>query len=486
MNLPRLVAVASLVCMSSFAPSALAQLAAPNTVNSAAIIDRSIEPQDLKHPLTAAGNPDAVISVKATAVDGDAILAISDAKTGDGGGIVGRTSSIRGFGVRGVADAQKGSAIGVFGRSRSQEHGFGVVGRVDEGLMESVGVAGINPTAAGGSSGVFGYMPAKASAGPTYGVQGLNLSSSGVGVLGLARSPEGQTVGTAGISTSPQGIGTLGEIKATTGRHAGVIGLVRSPDGRGVQGVNESTTGIAPGVIGNTSSDKGFGVVGVARHATGTNVGVRGQTLSPNGIGVQSAGNLVATGMKMFAQPHPTDPSQEIRFVCLEGNESGTYFRGTSKLSAGVATIVVPEEFRLVTEAEGLTVQVTAVGAPASLWVESESLDTIVVRGSADVRFHYMVNGVRRGFADFQAIHANTDFVPEERGVPFGTQYPAGLRRILVENGICYPDGTPNEATAAALGWTLRERGEGDCGAVPNVVQAVDRLSAELSRAGGD
>ena len=33
--------------------------------------------------------------------------------------------------------------------------------------------------------------------------------------------------------------------------------------------------------------------------------------------------------------------------------------------------------------------------------------------------------------------------------------YKEGLRRILVENGILNPDFTPNEATAAKLGWKL-------------------------------
>jgi hypothetical protein len=41
--------------------------------------------------------------------------------------------------------------------------------------------------------------------------------------------------------------------------------------------------------------------------------------------------------------------------------------------------------------------------------------------------------------------------------VPFGTQFPEGLRRILVENGTLNADFTPNEATAARLGWELAD-----------------------------
>ena len=130
---------------------------------------------------------------------------------------------------------------------------------------------------------------------------------------------------------------------------------------------------------------------------SGTGVSVAGSTSSPNGAGVYSIGKSRTIGTKSFIQPHPTDASKELNFVCLEGNESGTYFRGTGRLIGGFALIEVPEDFRLVTEERGLTVQVTAIGQPAGLWVESRSLERIAVRGLADVEFDYFVNGVRRG-----------------------------------------------------------------------------------------
>jgi hypothetical protein len=116
--------------------------------------------------------------------------------------------------------------------------------------------------------------------------------------------------------------------------------------------------------------------------------------------------------------------------------------------------IEVPEEFRLVTAEEGLTVQLTPYG-PARLWVESKGLTEIVVRGDLDVPFDYMVNGVRRGFEGYEPLRANESFRPRFRGVPFGHELPPSLRQVLVANGILNADFTPNEATAAALGWTL-------------------------------
>jgi hypothetical protein len=155
-------------------------------------------------------------------------------------------------------------------------------------------------------------------------------------------------------------------------------------------------------------------------------------------------------------QPHPRDPSKEIRFACLEGNESGTYFRARARLQGGTALIEVPEDFRLVTEPDDLTVQLTTVGR-AEVWVESYDLERVLVAGDRDVEVHVLVQGVRRGFADFETVRANHAYVPQERGVPFGTQFPEGLRRILVENGTLNADFTPNEATAARLGWELAD-----------------------------
>ena len=169
---------------------------------------------------------------------------------------------------------------------------------------------------------------------------------------------------------------------------------------------------------------------------------------------VYAEGDMTTSGAKAFVQPHPSDSSREIRFVCLEGNESGTYFRGKTTLVGGVARIQVPEDFRLVSEAEGLTVQLTAMG-PAQVWLASYDLNEVLIAGTDDIEVHYMINGVRRGFADFETMRTNTHFRPRTAGERFGNQYPADLQAILIENGTLNSDLTPNEATAARNGWTL-------------------------------
>jgi len=229
----------------------------------------------------------------------------------------------------------------------------------------------------------------------------------------------------------------------------------------------------------STGPQSTVGTVGVAAYATSQNAqavrgeasgtrttrsssltGIYGEVTSTRGYGVFSSGDFGGTGAKYFIQPHPTDPAVNVQFICLEGNESGTYFRGKTKLVNGRAEIPIPEEWKLVTEEDGITVQVTPVDQPSRLHVPIQTRDQIVVRGDGDCTFSYFVNGVRRGFARYESYLPNSAFRPVVRGVPFGTQYPKAIRDLLVRNGVLNPDYTPNEATAARLGWKLKEPGE--------------------------
>jgi len=268
---------------------------------------------------------------------------------------------------------------------------------------------------------------------------------------------EGRTIGVKGTCFSNIGAaGVFGEALSPTGPTVGVRGAASSVSGYGVWGLATATTGANVGVRGESSSNAGTGVNGTATSTTGVTYGVYGAATSPSGYGVFSSGDFGGTGAKYFLNPHPTDPAKVVRFVCLEGNENGTYFRGETRLANGVAVIDVPEEWRLASEAHGITVMVTPRG-PSVLWVETKTRERIVVRGQSDCEFDYFVNGVRRGFAEHEAIVDNQCFRPEMRGAPFGLQYPKALRDILVANGILNADYTPNEATAQRLGWQLSD-----------------------------
>ena len=310
-------------------------------------------------------------------------------------------------------------------------------------------------------------IPAIRADGGDYRALQIASSDSGSGTAVITNSRvdgtgayiSGGYEGVYGTTDENIGIGVHGEATTTSSIGDGVWGRANSALGWGVNGVNlDYDDAGGRGVNGSAQGPEGRGVYGVATYSIDTTYGVYGYVTSADGYGVYSAGDFAATGSKSFLQPHPTDPSKEIRFVCMEGNEAVTFFRGSAQLSGGVAVIEVPEEFRLVSLEERLLVQVTPMG-PASLWIEHKDLDRIVVRGTADTPFDYFVSGERRGYEDHEPIQENYGFRPEERGVPLGSQYPESYRQILVENGILNPDFTPNEATAVAQGWTLQEPG---------------------------
>ncbi len=379
-------------------------------------------------------------------------------------------------GVHGLGLAASGVTIGVMGENVSTSgSAMGVLGQIDSATPGgfSAGVRGINNSTGGNGFGVWGSQ-----AGGGYGVYGTT-ALNGIGVFG----------------TSNNGDGVLGEDLATSGFGNGVLGAVfsSSADANGVYGLSFATTGTAPGVRGDSASASGnaIGVLGeITSTAAGVNsAAVRGINNSTTGLGiggffsqagsgfgvegsvsgpglgvigvattpgtaVYAAGDFVATGSKSFVEPHPTDASKIINYVSLEGRESGTYFRGSAQTVGGRAVITVPEDFRIVTDTEGLTVQLTPVGAPATMYVVSEDLNEIVVQSNQEVRFHYMINGVRKAFKDHQPIMDSNLFMPRSPDELMPAYLTEEAKQRLITNGTYNPDGTVNMATAERVGWT--------------------------------
>jgi hypothetical protein len=226
----------------------------------------------------------------------------------------------------------------------------------------------------------------------------------------------------------------------------------------GVRGVNNNgNTHTAYGVLGISESRGTGGVLLATDNSTVLASGYLGfDNGSGHSYGVYSSGDVGGTGAKYFVEPHPRDASKVIRYVALEGPEAGTYFRGSAETRAGTAIIQVPESFRFVTEADGLTVQLTPVGELATLAVVSQDLNQIVVRSSQDVRFHYQVHGVRHGYANYEAITVSSEFAPEKADARIPATLTEAEKRSLISNGTYNPDGTINLETARALGWDQR------------------------------
>jgi hypothetical protein len=331
--------------------------------------------------------------------------------------------------IGGYARTQAGSSTGLYGRSD------GILGIGVFGTSAALLAKGVEGTSTGGSAyGVRGNATGSGS----WGVYGNNTGGNGFAVYGNSAGSGSFGYGVFGISRVDQvSYGVFGDAASTTGNSFGVRGAAfatsATADAYGVYG---AAAGATP------TTGKRYGVYGTAAVAT-------------NSWALFAAGDSGGTGVKHFVQPHPSDPSRVVQFICLEGNESGTYFRGKTRAVDGKAEIPIPEEWRLVTDADAVTVQLTPIRSLAHLAVFEQTRDRITVLASEDCEFNYFVNGVRRGFTEYQPYDENAYFRPEVRGVPFGAQYPDALRRILVENGTLNDDYTPNERTATRLGWHL-------------------------------
>jgi hypothetical protein len=230
----------------------------------------------------------------------------------------------------------------------------------------------------------------------------------------------------------------------------------------GVRGVSLSHTGV-DGV-----SRDGVGVVGWNKDGAGSTL-AWGALGASDTLGIAFVNGIAGTGTKSFVEPHPTDASKAIRYVSLEGNEAGTYFRGRAKFERGLARIPVPEDFRLVTDPEGLTVQITPIGEMASVAVVRVGLDEIVVKSSRNVEFFYAVNGVRHAYRDWQPVVSSLDFfMPESPDQRLPEYFNPEERRRLIANRTYNADGTVNVETAERVGWTRiwRERRETEEAAV--------------------
>jgi hypothetical protein len=224
----------------------------------------------------------------------------------------------------------------------------------------------------------------------------------------VKETPAVKATGTNGAygveARSDDGTGVSGQSKSGPGLHG------TSDSGPGVAGGSNSSTGVegssksGPGVAGGSNSDSGvFG-------QSNSGVGVFGQSdfgLAGQFVGnVEVQGNFSVTGNKAFVQVHPTDPSREILYVALEGGEAGTYLRGSGQLQSGKAVLALPEHFGLVTEPEGLTVQLTPRGEWLQLYVVELDTAQLVVREAQGKSgaFDYLIHGVRRGYEQHEVI----------------------------------------------------------------------------------
>jgi hypothetical protein len=208
--------------------------------------------------------------------------------------------------------------------------------------------------------------------------------------------------GTAGINAFGEDTG--GYFQNTTDQSAAYLGHI----GRGIEAFGEVNGGYfentsLSGKVWAADGDRGL-------TATGDETGGHFEDLDDGTWSKVAEGtaSFTGNGTKGFVQNHPYDAARVIVYAAQEGDEVGTYTRGTARLSGGEASVLLGETFEWVTNPDiGLTVYLTPVGSWSQLYVAEKSTRELVVRsagGDPEAAFDYVVMGLRIGFEESSVV----------------------------------------------------------------------------------
>jgi len=109
-----------------------------------------------------------------------------------------------------------------------------------------------------------------------------------------------------------------------------------------------------------------------------------------------TAGGVTLTSRKPFDIPHPTKSGYRLRHVCLEGPESGVYYRGRLK---NENVINLPDYWEDLVDPETITATLTQIGSSQDLIVDKVEWGKRVVIKSGNasaIDCYFMINGERK------------------------------------------------------------------------------------------
>ena len=103
-------------------------------------------------------------------------------------------------------------------------------------------------------------------------------------------------------------------------------------------------------------------------------VNVEGQVVSQTEV--RAAGTTL-TSRKPFDIPHPNKKGWRLRHVCLEGPESGVYFRGRIK---NKTEIDLPNYWKDLVDIDSITVNLTSIGSHQDVIVNTWNEDKVYLQ----------------------------------------------------------------------------------------------------------
>ncbi|MBX7132123.1 MAG: hypothetical protein K1X67_05520 [Fimbriimonadaceae bacterium] len=117
-------------------------------------------------------------------------------------------------------------------------------------------------------------------------------------------------------------------------------------------------------------------------------------------------GNISAT-IKNFRVPDPEDRTKDIVYACVEGPEAAMYTRGTGRLVNGEAHIQLPDHFRKLASAEGITVLLTPRSRQSRgiIYEDAGPSGFSVYEledGKGTYEFDWEIKAVRKGYEDYE------------------------------------------------------------------------------------
>jgi hypothetical protein len=111
----------------------------------------------------------------------------------------------------------------------------------------------------------------------------------------------------------------------------------------------------------------------------GGNINAEGQIVSQTQV---TASGITLTSRKPFDIPHPNKKGWRLRHVCLEGPESGVYFRGRIK---NKTEIDLPNYWKDLVDIDSITVNLTSIGSHQDVIVKTWNEDKVYLQSKEDL-----------------------------------------------------------------------------------------------------